>query len=229
MPHAGLDGAPAVEAVHGDFGDGVAPRVAVIFTGDHLDARGPDRGRQLRRSAGGLARTPGLDAIAEVESIDLGRTPASHFTFEGLFEIAGAIRSAQADPAIDGVVLVQGTDVIEETAFCWDLVLADETPVVVTGAMRSASEPDDDGPANLRDAVRCAADAQLRGEGVVVVLAGSIDAADDVTKTHATVLDTSGASTTGPSGASGREGSGSRGGAARGGTSQRPRPQPGSG
>jgi hypothetical protein len=85
-----------------------------------------------------LARTPGLVTIAELVPIDLGRTPASHFTFEGLFEIAAAIRAAQADPAIDGVVLVQGTDVIEETAFFWDLVLDGPTPVIVTGAMRSA-------------------------------------------------------------------------------------------
>jgi len=168
-------------------------RVAVIFTGGTISMRvDPVAGGNVPALSGAdiLARTPGLDAIAAVEPIDLGRTPASHFTFDGLFEIADTIRSAQADPAIDGVVLVQGTDVIEETAFFWDLVLSGEAPVVVTGAMRSASEPDDDGPANLRDAVRCAMDPQLRGEGVVVVLAGSIDAADDVTKTHATALDT---------------------------------------
>jgi len=137
-----------------------------------------------------LARTPGLDDIAEVVPFDLGRTPASHFTFDGLFEIASAIRGTQVDPTIDGVVVVQGTDVIEETAFFWDLVLDRPEPVVVTGAMRAASEPNDDGPANLRDAVRCAADPALVGQGVVVVLAGSIDAADDVTKTHASALDT---------------------------------------
>ncbi|HEX4897051.1 MAG TPA: asparaginase [Candidatus Limnocylindrales bacterium] len=167
--------------------------MAVIFTGGTISMRvDPLAGGNVPALSGAdiLVRTPGLDAIAEVEPIDLGRTPASHFTFDGLFEIAAAIRSAQADPAIDGVVLVQGTDVIEETAFFWDLVLTDETPVVVTGAMRSASEPDDDGPANLRDAVGCAVDPRLRGQGVVVVLAGSIDAADDVTKTHATALDT---------------------------------------
>jgi L-asparaginase len=56
--------------------------------------------------------------------------------------------------------------------------------------MRSASHPGYDGPANIRDAVRCAASPALRGEGVVVVLAGSIDAADDVTKTHTSSYET---------------------------------------
>jgi L-asparaginase len=87
------------------------------------------------------------------------------------------------------VVVVQGTDTIEESAFFWDLVLDSPKPVVVTGAMRSASQPDYDGPANLRDAVRCAAHAGLRGAGVVVVLEGWIEPADTVIKSHTTALD----------------------------------------
>ena len=168
-------------------------RVAVIFTGGTISMQvDPVRGGNVPTldGAGILARTPGLDAIAEVEAIDLARTPASHFTFEQLFRIADEIRAAQADPAIHGVVVVQGTDVLEETAFLWDLVLDDPKPVVVTGAMRSASEEPYDGPDNLRAAVRCAVTDELRGEGVLVCLAGTVHPADDVTKTHASALDT---------------------------------------
>ena len=137
-----------------------------------------------------LARTPGIDDIADVVPFDLGLTPASHFTFPRVIEVSAAIRDAAADPAIDGVVVVQGTDTIEETSFAWDLLYAGSSPVVVTGAMRSSSEPGYDGPANLIDAVRCAASPALAGQGVVVCLAGSIDAADDVAKTHASSLTT---------------------------------------
>jgi L-asparaginase len=56
--------------------------------------------------------------------------------------------------------------------------------------MRSASSPDYDGPANLRAAVRAAAAPELVGAGVVVVLAGSIEPADDVIKTHASSFET---------------------------------------
>ncbi|MBF8290829.1 MAG: Asparaginase [Chloroflexi bacterium] len=169
------------------------PRVAVVFTGGTISMRiDPVAGGNVPTLSGAeiIARSPGMDAIADIVPIDLGRTPASHFSFAQLFAIRDAIVRAQEDPTIDGVVVVQGTDVIEETAFFWDLLLDRPEPVVVTGALRSASAPNDDGPANLRDAVRCAAHSSLREQGVVVVLAGSIDAADDVTKTHATALDT---------------------------------------
>ena len=168
-------------------------RVAAIFTGGTISMRvDAALGGNVPTLDGAaiVAATPELDRIAEVEVIDLGRTPASHFSFRQLFEIGDAIRAAQADPAIDGVVVVQGTDVLEETAFFWDLILDDPMPVVVTGAMRSASDPGYDGPANLRDAVTVALSPTFRGQGVVTCLAGTIHAADDVTKTHASALDT---------------------------------------
>src|SRR4029079_1663260 len=168
-------------------------RVAMVFTGGTIsmvaDAEAGGKVPTLDGAAI-LARAPGIEDIAEILPIDLGRTPASHFSFEKLFEIAGEIRRCQADPAIDGVVVVQGTDVIDETAFLWDLVLDGAAPVVVTGAMRAASDANDDGPENLRNAVRCAASPGLRGQGVQVVLDATINPADGVTKTHASALDT---------------------------------------
>jgi L-asparaginase len=168
-------------------------RVAVIFTGGTISmAADPVAGGNVPTldGAGIIARTPGLSEIAEVVAIDRGRTPASHFTFPALLAIAGDLRAALADPTIDGAVVVQGTDTIEETSFLWDLVLPGPKPVVVTGAMRASDEPAYDGPANLRDAVLAATDSRLRDFGVVVCLGGTIEAADDVVKMHTTALDT---------------------------------------
>lgn len=168
-------------------------RVAVVFTGGTISMRhDPEAGGNVPALGGEalLALVPGLESIAEIVSIDRGLTPASHFTFENLFAIHDAVTGALADETIDGVVVVQGTDTIEETAFFLDLLHAGPKPVVVTGAMRSASAPDYDGPANLRDAVAAATAPGLRDAGVVVVVGGSIEPADDVTKTHASALDT---------------------------------------
>ncbi|MGH2444870.1 MAG: asparaginase domain-containing protein, partial [Candidatus Limnocylindria bacterium] len=70
------------------------------------------------------------------------------------------------------------------TAFAWDLLPLPSKPVVVVGAMRSASQDGYDVPENLRNAVAVAADGAMAGQGVVVAMAGEIHGADDVRKTH---------------------------------------------
>lgn len=171
---------------------GPLPRVAVIFTGGTISMTvDPIAGGAVPALSGSdiLARVAGLAEIAVIIPIDRGRTPASHFSFADVLAIRGAIDGALGDPGIAGVVVVQGTDVLEETAFAWDLLHADPRPVVVTGAMRNAADEGWDGPANLRDAVGVAAWPGAREQGVLVVLAGEIHAADAVVKGHATALD----------------------------------------
>ena len=135
-----------------------------------------------------LATVPGLAELADVEPIDWGLVPASHLTFAQVLEIGEILARELARPDIDGAVVVQGTDVIEETAFAWDLLPLPPKPVVVVGAMRSASQEGYDGPANLRQAIVAAADPALASQGVVVAMAGEIHAADDVRKTHTHAL-----------------------------------------
>ena len=136
-----------------------------------------------------LARTDGLDAIAEVEAVDWGLVPASHLRFAQILDIGRIIASLTARPDIDGVVVVQGTDVLEETAFAWDLVHESDKPVVVVGAMRDAADPAWDGARNLRDAVAVAADPDARDRGVLVAMAGLVLPARDARKTHSRALD----------------------------------------
>ncbi len=147
-----------------------------------------------------LARVPTLGAIADLDAIDWGLVPASHLRFSQILELGRLITSAAGKPGVSGVVVVQGTDVLEETAYAWDLLYTGAPPVVVVGAMRNAGDPDYDGPRNLTDAVRVAADPRLTGAGVVVVMAGAILPAEDVTKTHSTAIDTFGARNQGPLG-----------------------------
>ena len=136
-----------------------------------------------------LELVPRLDELAEVVVVDRGRTPASHFSFADVLAIGTAIDAACRDPSITGVVVVQGTDTLEETAFAWDLCHARSQPVVVTGAMRNASDPGWDGAANLRAAVRLAVHPSARDAGVLVAIGGRVIAADDVAKRHSSAVD----------------------------------------
>lgn len=162
-------------------------RVAVVFTGGTISMRhDSDAGGNLPTLGGDelLASIPDLSSIAEIEPIDWGLVPASHLTFDQVLEIGRIIAERLARPEIDGVVVVQGTDVIEETAFAWDLLPLPAKPVVVVGAMRSASQDAYDGPENLRNAVAAAADPSLADQGVMLAMAGELHGADDVRKTH---------------------------------------------
>jgi L-asparaginase len=160
-------------------------RVAVIFTGGTISMRSSGSGNvPTLRGEELLERVEGLDEIAEIEPIDWGLVPASHLTFAQVLEIGRILGAQLARPEIDGAVVVQGTDVMEETAFAWDLLPLPSKPVIVVGAMRSASQDGYDGPDNLRSAVAAAADEELSEQGVVIAMAGELHAADDVRKTH---------------------------------------------
>jgi L-asparaginase len=166
-------------------------RIAVVFTGGTISMRSTGVGNvPVLRGEDLLATVPGLDEVAEVEPIDWGLVPASHLTFAQVLDIGRILARELGRPEIDGAVVVQGTDVIEETAFAWDLLPLPAKPVVVVGAMRSASQEGYDGPVNLRNALVAAADPALATQGVVVSMAGELHAADDVRKTHTHALDT---------------------------------------
>lgn len=84
----------------------------------------------------------------------------------------------------DGIVVVQGTDTIEETAFSLELLLNTEQPVAVTGAMRNPGMRGADGPANLLAAIRTVSSDSCKDLGVMVVFNDAIYPALYVRKIH---------------------------------------------
>ena len=119
-----------------------------------------------------VALSPGLSALADVRVTEFGLLQSWNIGPRVMAEIAAVVASSLRDGDVAGAIVTHGTDTMEETAFALELLVDSEKPVVMTGAMRNASEPDFDGPRNLLAAARVALDEDSRGRGAMVVMNG---------------------------------------------------------
>lgn len=136
-----------------------------------------------------LAAVPGLDALGPLTARQIFALDSKDMTPADWLTLLAATRAALDEPACAGVVILHGTDTLEETAWFLHLTLPAGKPVVLTGAMRPADHPAADGPANLRAALRLAASPEACDKGVLVVMNGQIFGARGVVKARSTGLD----------------------------------------
>lgn len=176
-----------------------ARRVRVIGAGGTIGMDGGGTGARPRLDAGRLvAAVPGLDGHAGIETQTIANVPSAHLTLAQQLDICRAARDAAREGL--GVVVTHGTDTLEETAILCDLLSDAGAPIVFTGAIRPASAPGADGPANLLDAVAVAASEHAGELGVLVVFGGEIHHARVVRKTDTTSLTAFSSPQTGPLG-----------------------------
>lgn len=163
-------------------------RVRVFFLGGTIAmTRAATQGAgALRPGLGGtdlLAWMPMPHGVL-VDPVDVARVDSSALTFDTCLDTLARADAAVGRGETDGVVVVQGTDTLEETAYLWDLLWPHPQPFVVTGAMRAPDAPGADGPANLLAAVTVAADGEIHDTGVLVVNGDEVHAARYVAKRH---------------------------------------------
>lgn len=161
-------------------------RVAVLSLGGTITCA-PDE-------SGGLvpATDPTADLVldgVEVRSISWSLTDSTEITVDELVRLAREIRRLADD--VDGVVVTQGTDTLEESAFVMSLLRPLDRPVVLTAAMRAPTMPGSDAQANLTAAIRTAVDPGMHrlAAGAVVVMNDQIHSARWVQKAHTQRLD----------------------------------------
>ncbi|MFB6136476.1 MAG: asparaginase [Halobacteriaceae archaeon] len=164
-------------------------RVHVLSTGGTIASTGGDSGAAPSKSGADLVdAVPGVDEHADVTVEEVASVPGFDMDPATMAEVSRRANAAVEDGA-DGVVVTHGTDTLAETAYFLDATLAEGVPAVVTGAQRRPDETSADGPANLRLAVRAAADDRVGG-GAYVAFNDELHAGRDVVKEHTHRLDT---------------------------------------
>lgn len=93
-----------------------------------------------------LADAPGLADLAHISAKTLQLLPSASLSFIQLIDVLYWAKS-QVEEGAHAVVLSQGTDTLEEVAYFLELLWPFDAPLILTGAMRAASEPGADGPA----------------------------------------------------------------------------------
>jgi L-asparaginase len=164
------------------------PKILLISLGGTITmVRGNGPGIVPTLTAADLLKAvPQIENLARIETLSPFRVPGASLSIDNLIEVATLIEKHFAH-GTDGVVVIQGTDTIEETAFALDLLVESDRPVVVTGAMRGAEAPGADGPANVLAAAIVAGSQQAVGLGTLVVLNDEVHAARFVQKSHTAI------------------------------------------
>ena len=161
----------------------MARTITAFFLGGTISMAGP--GGTVRLGADEL-----VAAVPQLAELDIAldarqfrSVPSAWLTADDIVELVADATAAVAAGA-DGIVVVQGTDTIEETAYLIDLLWPSDAPIVVTGAMRHPTMAGADGPANLLAAVAVAASDRFAGLGALVAFDDEVHAARFVRKTH---------------------------------------------
>ena len=130
------------------------------------------------------------DLYKDLETVEFSELPSPSITPDMMLALSRLIKDYLKRDDVLGVVVVHGTDTLEETAFFLDVIIDSPKPVVVTGSMKSSSELGYDGINNLVSSILVAKSPKSLNKGTLVVMNDSINAASEVSKTNTLSLDT---------------------------------------
>tara|TARA_R110001599_G_scaffold303404_1_gene509266 strand:- start:490 stop:1458 length:969 start_codon:yes stop_codon:yes gene_type:complete len=177
--------------------------VILISLGGTIASLPSSSGRAIAGALSGkeLMEKLQIESDGPVEVITLFRKPSNAITTADLLQLRTLCIGLSQREDVAGLVVSQGTDTLEDTAYFLDTSLAlPDTAVVVTGAQRVPYAPGSDAGPNLRDALKVAGSPQAQGAGALVVFNEEIHAANSVRKLSSYQLNGFGSPGIGPMG-----------------------------
>lgn len=148
----------------------------------------PHTGRSVPRLS--AAELLGQTSLADLGGVRCLDAPLALRTIRQTADLLAVARFLQQHlrEDVEGVVIIQGTDTLEEIAYFFDEVFSLRIPLVFTGAMRPSWAPDYDGVRNLENAIRIASIGAAE-YGVLVTMHDKIFEAWSVYKADTAALD----------------------------------------
>ena len=144
--------------------------IVILATGGTIAGAG-EQGKDIGYKSGSIKAQALIDAIPELKNVanicveQFCNINSDDVTSEIWIALAKRIQELLQRDDVDGIVIMHGTDTMEETAFFLSLTLGGSAPsaaeiaakpVIMTGSMRPATAAEPDGPANLLFAVKSA-------------------------------------------------------------------------
>ena len=154
--------------------------IVILATGGTIAGAG-EQGKDIGYKSGSIKAQTLIDAIPELKNVanicveQFCNINSDDVTSEIWIALAKRIEELLQREDVDGIVMMHGTDTMEETAFFLSLTLGGSAskvagksedcssvvekaakPVIMTGSMRPATASEPDGPANLLFAVKTA-------------------------------------------------------------------------
>ncbi|MBI5345591.1 MAG: asparaginase [Chlamydiae bacterium] len=164
------------------------PTVAIVTTGGTIaEVIDPKTGAVVPAEGGEFFKgIPLLYKVANIKHVPFSNIDSSQMTPEMWANLSKAVDEVLKDSKVVGAVVAHGTDTMAEGSYFLDLTLKSKKPVVVTGAMRSASDPYPDGPFNLLNSVYQVLSKNALDWGVTINMNQYILSSRDAEKTHTT-------------------------------------------
>ncbi len=172
------------------------PKIIILATGGTIVSSGSSPVQTTGYSIQDIRAEDIADAIptlrdmADIEVHTVASIDSSSITFDIWKSLLAALEEYAAREDVRGIVVMHGTDTMEETAFFMNLTVKTHKPIVFTGAMRPATAISADGALNLFNAVCLAASQKTSGHGVVIAMNGMFLSARDATKTNTVSVET---------------------------------------
>lgn len=164
-------------------------KIVLVGTGGTIAGVAPDPARAyayadsqltIEEVALRLPRPRGVKVDA-VQLWNLGSEDFNESTWRGLLLY---VEQQLRRPDVSGIVITQGTDTLEETAFFLSLAVRTDKPVVITGSMRPSGALSSDAALNIYQSVALASHPSARGKGPLIVMNERIYSPADTVKNH---------------------------------------------